>query len=138
MERCFACDRQLGKTPRLVDTRDGQTVYVGSECFKHIEAAAELGWQPSKGGPRLYLLKSDGMTPTKTVFERDVHKCQRCPHVWMSRKGSRPERCPRCKSMLWDTSKKQKRGPKPGTTRPRKDEKRGPRSRKSKKARKGK
>lgn len=60
-ERCYACDRKLGKAPVLVDTRDDQTVFVGSECFKQIEAAGEDGWQPPKGGPRLYLLaKAEG------------------------------------------------------------------------------
>lgn len=57
--KCFACDHALGKNPTLVDTRDAQTVYVGSECLKKIKAAGESGWQPPKGGPRLYLLKCD-------------------------------------------------------------------------------
>jgi hypothetical protein len=50
---CFACGRKLGNNPRLVDTRDGQMVYVGSECAKKITKA---GWQPPKGGPKLYPL----------------------------------------------------------------------------------
>lgn len=56
-ERCFACDRKLGKNAKLVDTRDAQTTLVGRECHKHVSAAGEAGWQPPKGGPRLYLLK---------------------------------------------------------------------------------
>ncbi len=56
MDKCFACDRRLGANPKLVDTRDAQTVYVGSECFKKIEAAGANGWQPPKGGPRLFLI----------------------------------------------------------------------------------
>lgn len=52
---CFACGRKTGKTPQLVDTRDDQLVYVGSECFKLIKAAGEGGYQPPKGGPRLWL-----------------------------------------------------------------------------------
>lgn len=55
-ERCFACGRLLGKNPALADTRDGQTVFVGSECFKFIKTAGEHGWQPPRGGPRLYLI----------------------------------------------------------------------------------
>lgn len=55
-DRCFACDRRLGRNPALIDTRDGQTAFVGSECFKLIRAAGDAGWQPPKGGPRLYLL----------------------------------------------------------------------------------
>lgn len=54
--RCFACDRKLGKSPKLVDTRDGQLVYIGSECFKKIAAD---GWQPPKGGPKLYPLNAE-------------------------------------------------------------------------------
>lgn len=53
--RCFACDRKLGVNPWLVDTRDAQSVYVGSECYKKIKQAGEEGWQPPKGGPRLWL-----------------------------------------------------------------------------------
>ena len=53
-EKCFACGRRLGKYPLLVDTRDAQTVYVGSECGKLIVAAGDAGYQPPTGGPRLY------------------------------------------------------------------------------------
>lgn len=54
-EKCFACDAwMLGKF--LVDTRDGQTAYVGVDCFEKIRRAGDAGWQPPKGGPRLYLL----------------------------------------------------------------------------------
>jgi len=38
----------------LADTRDGQTVFVGPECFKHIRAAGDEGYQPPLGGPRLF------------------------------------------------------------------------------------
>ena len=54
-ERCYACDRRVNR-PTLADTRDGQTVYVGSECFKLIKRSGDTGWQPPKGGPRLYLI----------------------------------------------------------------------------------
>lgn len=54
VQRCFACDRKLGKKPKLVSTRDNQDVYLGSECFKLIVKAGNLGWQPPKGGPKLY------------------------------------------------------------------------------------
>lgn len=50
-DKCFACGRKLGKSPALVDTRDGQTVYVGRECAKMVTTE---GWQPPKGGPKLY------------------------------------------------------------------------------------
>ena len=57
MERCFACGKEL-KSPNLVDTRDGQTVYVGPECFAKVREAGESGYQPPKGGPKLYLLET--------------------------------------------------------------------------------
>lgn len=56
--RCFACNRPLGKSPVIVDTRDDQTVYVGRECYKLVVAAGETGYQPPLGGPRLYLLQA--------------------------------------------------------------------------------
>lgn len=58
--RCFACDRKLGRNPAVADTRDDQLVLVGSECAKKIYAKnlphGEEGWQPPKGGPKLYPL----------------------------------------------------------------------------------
>ncbi len=57
--RCFACDRALGKNPKLVDTRDDQTVYVGRECYKLVVAAGEAGYQPPIGGPKLWVLRAD-------------------------------------------------------------------------------
>lgn len=54
--RCFACNRGLGKSPQLVDTHDGQLVYVGRECFKLIAAAGEQGYQPPLGGPKLFAM----------------------------------------------------------------------------------
>lgn len=56
MSRCYACDRKLGANPYVADTRDDQFVYVGSECFKYIRQSGEMGYQPPKGGPRLYLI----------------------------------------------------------------------------------
>jgi hypothetical protein len=50
-KKCFACDRRLGRNPRHAATSDGQAVAVGSECYKLI---GPDGYQPSKGGPRLY------------------------------------------------------------------------------------
>lgn len=54
MDKCFACGRKLGRKPVLVDTRDAQLVYVGRECYKLVRAAGNAGYQPPKGGPRLY------------------------------------------------------------------------------------
>jgi len=57
--RCFACGKKLGKNPTLVDTRDAQLVYVGSECLKLILAAGEAGYQPPGIGPRLYPMRKE-------------------------------------------------------------------------------
>jgi hypothetical protein len=59
IERCFACGKKLGKSPALVDTRDAQLVFVGSECLKKVLAAGENGWQPPRGGPRLFPLSKE-------------------------------------------------------------------------------
>lgn len=54
--KCFACGKPLkDNSPRfLVDTRDGQFVYVGPDCHDKIVVADEKGYQPPLGGPRLY------------------------------------------------------------------------------------
>lgn len=66
-EKCFACDRPLGKNPRLVDTRDGQKVYVGSECAKLVDDAGDAGYQPPRGGPRLWPLAISEEEKRETV-----------------------------------------------------------------------
>lgn len=43
MDRCFVCDKKLGKQPFLVDTRDGQKVLVGRDCYKKIVEAGPDG-----------------------------------------------------------------------------------------------
>ncbi len=55
MKNCFACGKKLGKNPCVVDTRDSQFVFVGSECYKEIKRAGETGYQPPLGGPRLWV-----------------------------------------------------------------------------------
>lgn len=59
MNRCFVCDRKLGRNPWLVTCADEQDVFVGSECYKDIKAAGVIGYQPTNGGPRLYTLAFD-------------------------------------------------------------------------------
>lgn len=54
--KCFACDKKLGKNPALADIRDGQTAFVGTECYRAIKASGEEGFQPEKGGPRLWTI----------------------------------------------------------------------------------
>ena len=55
-KRCFACDRLLGRRPAVVDTLEDQRVYIGRECYKKVLNAGKLGYQPPKGGPKLYPL----------------------------------------------------------------------------------
>jgi len=57
-DKCFACDRALGRKPKVVDTRDAQFVHVGVDCFRKIVSAGDSGYQPPKGGPKLYALHS--------------------------------------------------------------------------------
>ena len=61
--KCFACGKTLKSTLLVVTTKDGQSVYVGSECFRHVRGACEVGYQPPLGGPRLYQMsKEDFLT----------------------------------------------------------------------------
>lgn len=53
-DKCFACDRKLLSRRFKADTRDGQIVDVGPDCYKLIKATGEQGYQPPLGGPRLY------------------------------------------------------------------------------------
>ena len=53
--RCYACDKP-SEDNQLVDTRDGQTVFVGPVCYSKIKKAGERGYQPPLGGPRLWLI----------------------------------------------------------------------------------
>lgn len=58
MDRCFACGQALRRLKYLVTCSDEQTAFVGADCFLNIERANDLGWQPPKGGPRLYTLEA--------------------------------------------------------------------------------
>lgn len=66
IERCFACDTGLIGKPCKLITRDGQTVHVGKGCFSQAKAAGIEGWQPRKGGPRLFLIEATPPFPSKT------------------------------------------------------------------------
>ncbi len=96
-EKCFACGKPLGADPKLADTRDGQTAYVGAECWKRIVRAGEDGWQPPRGGPSLYW----GPAPKKNMKQRKnskvrLEKDQRLgstPQTWsLVRLGTGPGR----------------------------------------------
>jgi len=58
MIKCFACDRQIKGTPHVLTCIDEQTVHVGPCCFAKAENAGLDGYQPPKGGPRLYTLEA--------------------------------------------------------------------------------
>ncbi len=64
-EPCFACGKGTSK-PQLADTRDGQIVRVGRECHVLIREAGAAGYQPPRGGPRLWLI--DGPTDGRARF----------------------------------------------------------------------
>lgn len=53
---CFACGKKLGRNPAIADTRDSQYVFVGTDCYRQIKQTGEVGYQPPKGGPRLWAL----------------------------------------------------------------------------------
>lgn len=55
--RCYACDRTAKTAGAVVYTADdgGQRQFVGPDCYQQIQAAGSAGFQPPKGGPRLYI-----------------------------------------------------------------------------------
>ncbi len=56
MLKCFACGRKLPASPYFCNTADGQKeLRVGPDCWRRIKASGNNGYQPPKGGPRLYL-----------------------------------------------------------------------------------
>ena len=55
MDYCFACDKLiLVPNPKQAWTADPQMQHVGANCFAKIKAGGTDGWQPPKGGPRLF------------------------------------------------------------------------------------
>jgi hypothetical protein len=57
MERCFACGKPLHGDGERVACIDDQEPMVGSDCFKKIRKSGAEGYQPKRGGPRLYTLE---------------------------------------------------------------------------------
>lgn len=54
--KCFACDKVTrGDVRRVVTEDNAQHPYVGPDCYRKVKAAGEIGYQPPKGGPRLFL-----------------------------------------------------------------------------------
>ncbi len=54
--KCFACGKKLTEDHHhhIVDTRDDQMVIVGSSCYENIKKSGEDGYQPPRGGPKLW------------------------------------------------------------------------------------
>jgi hypothetical protein len=72
-ERCFACDRVIKDTgdsarSHLVECIDEQTAFIGPECFRKVKRAGVDGWQPPKGGPRLFCL---GLKPAQLCANQE-------------------------------------------------------------------
>lgn len=67
-DRCFACSRKLPKAgAHVVACIDDQTVYLGPECFKHVKRSGIEGYQPPKGGPRLYTIEAKAVILSRHV-----------------------------------------------------------------------
>lgn len=82
--RCFACAKPL-KNAEIADTRDGQIVFVGSDCFQKIRASGQDGYQPPLGGPRLWMqrvTRTCAQCGYESTFERPDGDCPRCGFEW--------------------------------------------------------
>lgn len=64
---CFACGREIHGGSVSVWTADPQMQYVGPECAKYIRDAGPEGYQPSKGGPRLYWTRVAAETASRNL-----------------------------------------------------------------------
>ena len=60
-DKCFACGRGFRRNSygRIVFhpmaiTIDGQRIFVGHDCHRKIAIAGSHGYQPPRGGPRLW------------------------------------------------------------------------------------
>jgi len=62
----------------MADTRDDQVVKVGPDCFKHVRAGGALGWQPPRGGPRLYLPTEHRIVSAGP----NAFQCHNCRSLW--------------------------------------------------------
>lgn len=61
---CFACGKPfVSENPHEVDTRDDQKVYVGPDCYRRVMKCGEDGYQPPRGGPRLYPMPGTDKAP---------------------------------------------------------------------------
>ena len=61
---CYACGKRTrGTRPAMLTVclidDDGQRVPIGPDCYRHTRNARALGYQPPRGGPRLFYSESD-------------------------------------------------------------------------------
>lgn len=60
-DRCYACGKRFHDPNRRQDVflldDDHRAVLVGPECFRKVVASGWLGYQPMRGGPRLFIEK---------------------------------------------------------------------------------
>jgi len=54
MDKCFACGKPTKKDCKAASTREGQQVFVGTDCYKKISAMTIHGYQAKVNGPRLF------------------------------------------------------------------------------------
>lgn len=72
-DKCFACDKKLNHRPLAFDltywarTNDDQFVHVGSKCITRILKAGKVGYQPPKGGPKLFSHFIKSITPEEKL-----------------------------------------------------------------------
>ena len=59
------------------------------------------------GYPRVYRRR---MVQT---IEIPTYECLRCGHTWHPRQPERPRLCPRCKTVRWDTERRNGQGKEP-------------------------
>ncbi len=55
-EPCFACGRPTS-SKLFIRTKDGQSAFVGADCFTKVRLSGSIGYQPPAGGPRLFSLE---------------------------------------------------------------------------------
>lgn len=51
---CYCCGKLMKYRTAAIYTSDGQPQWVGLDCYKHIVSAGKIGFQPKRGGPKLF------------------------------------------------------------------------------------
>lgn len=54
-EPCYCCGKKTANPYQaFCEDDNGQEQLVGRDCYKQIKAANSEGWQPPRGGPRMF------------------------------------------------------------------------------------